>query len=105
MRKSDTSIGIAIIGARAHARAWIEAIVARPDLHVAGYWDPDARLAEDLARDVHDAPVFEDFNALLGRDDVLAVEVNLSPQAAIDVAGRCLEYGIAVGLRSTAIRS
>jgi predicted dehydrogenase len=105
MRKSDTSVGIAIIGAKAHARAWIEAIAACRDLHVAGYWDPDARLAEDLARDVHDAPVFEDFHSLLQREDVLAAEVNLSPAEAVDVAGRCLEYGITVGLRSTSIRS
>ncbi len=105
MKKTESSTGIAILGAQGRARAWIEAIVESPDLHVAGYWDPDPALAADLARTIHDAPVFEDLNSLFHQEDILAAEVNLSPENAVEAAGRCLEYGITVGLRSTAIRS
>ncbi len=101
----EKMIGIAIIGALEHARAWLAAYRDIPGVRIVGVFDPVREHAARLAESVEGALVFSSIEELMTHPDVVGAEICLPPGEAVPVAAQCLSSGLAVGIRGVSVTS
>lgn len=100
---ADEAIGVVLVGAGPHARAWCEAYRPLAGVHLVGVFDDDPDAATRLARQFPELAVFGSLGDVLGNSEVWIAEIDTPVLDALDVAGKCLESGISVGIRGTAL--
>ena len=91
-----------MIGLSGPVRAWLEAYRQNPHARVLAVFDEDPELASKMGAFAGAADVHGSLDEVLTNTDILAVEINLPPKSALQVAAKCLKSGLAVGIRSTA---
>ncbi len=100
---ADEAIGVVLIGAGPHARVWCDAYRPLAGVHLVGVYDDDPDAATRLARRYPELAVFGSLGDVLGNSEVWIAEIDTPVLEALDVAEKCLEAGISVGIRGTAL--
>ncbi|MCC6158062.1 MAG: hypothetical protein IT350_08405 [Deltaproteobacteria bacterium] len=100
---AEEAIGVVLIGAGPHARVWCEAYRPLAGVHLVGVYDDDPDAATRLARQFPELAVFRSLGDVLGNSEVWIAEIDTPVLEALDVAEKCLESGISVGIRGTAL--